>query len=73
MLVVANAGSTLFARVTKAIEKLRVYHGLTKSQEKYVEEQIDSLRMMIKSIVKEFQGWVRSLKDEITLLKWIVL
>lgn len=39
-----------------------------KIQDKYVEEQIDSLRMMIKSAVKEFQGWVRSLKDEITLL-----
>lgn len=73
LLVVTNAGSTLSTSMAKAIDKLGVEHGLTKSQDRYVEEWIDSLITMIKSAVEEFQRWVGSLKNEIALLKRTML
>lgn len=67
-----DAGSTLFVRMAEFIEELRVQRGLAKSQDKYVEERIESLTTMIKLIVEEFSGQVIFLKDEITLLKQAV-
>ena len=68
-----NAGSLLFARVVKDTEELGVQHGLIESQAKYVEERIDFLTTMIKWPIEEFQGHLRSLEDEIVLLKHVML
>ena len=68
-----NSGSLLFARVVKETEELGVQHGLTKSWAKYVEEQIDFLTTMIKWPIEEFWGHLRSLEDEIMLLKQVML
>lgn len=54
--------STLFVRVTEAIEELRLQHGLTKSRDKYVEEWINSLTTMIKLIMRNFGDGLDLLK-----------
>lgn len=57
-----DIGSTLFVRVTEAIEELGLQHGLTKSWDKYVEEWINSLTTMIKLTMRNFGDGLDLLK-----------